>query len=155
MFNTVAFFIPIFLNSLLVFVLYDYTFIDWFLFNRELYGSGGIIEAIASVKNSFGLLLIPFLYYYYFYAHKNLELNLALISSTFLFVISVKVGRFLFMAFPLVIPLALLGIEHFLRDRISDSRYRRQVFIVIISLIIIGNHIMFLDNYSILLDYVG
>ena len=143
---------PLFLNSLLVYSVYEYTYYDWFTYNNNTYSNEGIIHFVASIKNSFGIFFLFFLFYYINNKiYNNLEFNFILLSSVFVFLISVHRDRIFFISFPLIIPFSLLGIHLFVKRFLSDYSNKKGT-IIIFTLILFLNYIIYVDNIDYLIN---
>ena len=146
--QSLIFLFPLFLNSLLVYSVYNYTYYDWFMYNNTTYSNEGIIHFISSIKNSFGMLFLFFLFYYYnnkIYKHQ--EFNFILLSAVFIFLISVHRDRLLFLSFPLVIPFSILGIQIITKMVLSKELEKKGIVTILIAALFL-NYIIYVDNLN-------
>jgi len=150
--------VPIFLNNYLVIHFYGHGYYEWYIFANENYiEPEGLLKFIISFKNGIGFLL-PFVFYGTI-KQKQFQLNEMLIlflSSMFIFFITIHRARFLFMAFPILVPLSLYGLWFLVnKDFKFVDKSANRAFISLFGVILAFNHLIFRDNYEWLSNFIN
>lgn len=122
------FLLPVLVNQVIIWHYFDFTYYDWYVFNNyhyvpSLFTGNPLTEYPFGMGGAFGLLLLFSIFGIIWYARKNLQKNRGrllilvniFIASSVIILLWSGAGaamRFLFIYFPIIIPMAAYAIGH-------------------------------------------